>query len=161
MVARLEFDPLQVEHDVGHVLDYARESGKFMLRAGDFHRGDRSAFERGKQDAAKRIADRVAVAGFKGFGDKLRVGFRGAVLVFDEGLRHFKTTVMNWHTANFRMSNLDFRLKTKRLGQSKSENLNSKFLLSAGLPLTSAASRLATETQGPTAQLQKLAAGRE
>src|SRR6266446_9828187 len=31
---------------------------------------------------------------------------------------------------------------------------------SAGLPLTSAASRPATETQGPTAQLQKLVAGR-
>src|SRR2546423_10627966 len=31
----------------------------------------------------------------------------------------------------------------------------------AGLPLTSAASRPATETQGPTAQLQKLVAGRE
>ena len=33
-------------------------------------------------------------------------------------------------------------------------------MLSAGLPLTSAASHQATETQGPTAQLQKLVAGR-
>jgi hypothetical protein len=33
-------------------------------------------------------------------------------------------------------------------------------ILNAGLPLTSAASRPATETQGPTAQLQKLVAGR-
>jgi hypothetical protein len=34
-------------------------------------------------------------------------------------------------------------------------------ILFAGFPLASAASRPATETQGPTAQLQKLAAGRE
>jgi hypothetical protein len=33
-------------------------------------------------------------------------------------------------------------------------------MLFAGLPLASAASRQATEPQGPTAQLQKLAAGR-
>ena len=34
---------------------------------------------------------------FKAEDHESRVGFRGAVLVFDEGLRHFKTTVMNWH----------------------------------------------------------------
>ncbi|SRR6266436_5693520 len=40
------------------------------------------------------------------------------------------------------------------------QSLNHGILL-AGFPLASAASRPATETQGPTAQLQKLAAGRE
>jgi hypothetical protein len=43
----------------------------------------------------------VAVTGLKWFRDKTRVSFRGAVLVFDEGLRHFKTTVMNWHLLIF------------------------------------------------------------
>jgi hypothetical protein len=42
------------------------------------------------------------------------------------------------------------------------ENRKSKFYNPvAGFPLASAASRQATETQGPTAQLKKLAAGRE
>jgi hypothetical protein len=40
------------------------------------------------------------------------------------------------------------------------QSLNHGILL-AGFPLASAASRPATETQGPTAQLQKLAAGQE
>ena len=48
-----------------------------MLRAVDFDRGNGRAFERGEQDAAERIADGVAVAGLKRFGDKLGVGFRG------------------------------------------------------------------------------------
>ena len=100
MIGGFEFHPLQVEHDVGHVLDHAGQSGEFVLRAGDFHRGDGGAFERGEEHAAERVADGVAVAGLKGFGDKFGVGFRGDALVFDEGLRHFKTTVTNWHRLN-------------------------------------------------------------
>jgi hypothetical protein len=49
------------------------------------------------------------------------------------------------------MSIFDWRLKTETAEQSKFENLKSKFLLFAGFPLASAASRPATETQGPTA----------
>ena len=71
--------------------------GELMLRAGDFYRGDGRAFQRGKQDAPERISNGVAVAGFKRLGDKLGVGFCGCALVFDESLRHFKTTVTDWH----------------------------------------------------------------
>ena len=73
------------------------KGGEFVLRPGDLDRGDGSAFERGEQDAAQGIADGVAVAGFEGLGDELGVGFSGRALVFDERLRHFKTTVTNWH----------------------------------------------------------------
>ena len=73
------------------------QRAEFVLGAGDFHRGDGGAFERREQHAAERIADRVAVAGFKGLGDEFGVGFCGRRLVFDEGLGHFKTTVTNWH----------------------------------------------------------------
>ena len=97
VIGGFEFHPLQVEHDVGHVFDHAGQRGEFVLRAGDFDRGDGGAFERGEQHAAERIADGVAVAGFKGLGDELGVGFSGGRLVLDEGLRHFKTTVTNWH----------------------------------------------------------------
>ena len=75
----------------------AGQGGEFVLRAGDLHCGDGGAFERGKEHAAERIADRVAVAGLEGFGDELGVGFSGRRLVLDEGLGHFKTTVTNWH----------------------------------------------------------------
>ena len=97
VISRFELNPLQIEHDVGHVFDHAGQRGEFVLRAGDFDRGNGGAFERGKQHAAERVSDRVAVAGFKGFGDEFGVGFSGCALVLDEGLRHFKTTVTNWH----------------------------------------------------------------
>jgi len=61
---------------------------------------------------------------------------------------------------------VDLRSKNYELGNTPEGTGTSSFLtlpssfLSTGLPLTSAASRPATETQGPTAQLQKLVAGR-
>ena len=83
MIGRFEFHPLQIEHDVGHVLDHAGQGGEFVLRAGDFHRGDRGAFERRKQHAAEGISDGVAVAGLKRLGDELGVGFSGCALVLE------------------------------------------------------------------------------
>src|SRR4249919_3520528 len=53
----------------------------------------------------------------------------------------------------------NYELRNPPDGTSSFLTLPSSFL-NAGLPLTSAASRPATETQGPTAQLQKLVAGR-
>src|SRR5205085_11685824 len=98
MVLGLEFYFLQIEHDVGHVLDHARKGGELVLRPGDFYRGDRGAFERRKEHAAERISDGVTVAGLKRFGGKLGVSVSGCVLVFSESFRHFKTTVTNWHS---------------------------------------------------------------
>ena len=77
--------PLEVQHDIGHVLHDARQGSEFMLRARDLDRGDGGAFERREQHAAEGIADRVAIAGFKRLGDKLGVGFSGRALVFREG----------------------------------------------------------------------------
>ena len=63
-------------------------------------------------DELQRVADRVAVAGFKGLGNELGVGFGGGALIFGESLRHFKTTVTNWHMRilDFRLSIFDCRL---------------------------------------------------
>ena len=52
--------------------------GEFVHRAVDLDRGDGGAFERGEQHAAERVADGVAVTGFKRLGDELGVGFSGA-----------------------------------------------------------------------------------
>ena len=75
--------------------------GELMLRAGDFYRGDGRAFERGKQDAPEGIPNGVTVAGFKRLGDEFCIGICGRALVFSESLRHFKTTVTDWHLLIF------------------------------------------------------------
>ena len=53
------------------------QRAEFVLCAVDFHRGDGGAFERGKEHAAERIADRVAVAGLERFGDEFGVSLSG------------------------------------------------------------------------------------
>jgi hypothetical protein len=62
---------------------------------------------------------------------------------------------MNWHNL---ISDCEFRIADRLFFPVSGFYFPVSF--SAGLPLTSAASRPATETQGPTAQLQKLVAGR-
>ena len=87
-----EFDFLQIQNDVGHVFGNAFNRGKFVLRAVHLHGGDGRAFERGEQHAAKRVADGVAVTGFKRVGDKLGVGFGGRGFILLQPLGHFKTS---------------------------------------------------------------------
>ena len=45
VIGGLEFNPLEVEDDVGDVLDHTRECGELVLRACDFCRGDGRAFQ--------------------------------------------------------------------------------------------------------------------
>ena len=68
---------LQVQNDVGDVFHHAVDGGEFVHRAVDFDRGDGGAFQRGEQHAAERVADGVAVTGFKRLGDEFGVGFGG------------------------------------------------------------------------------------
>src|SRR5665213_2986363 len=89
---RLELDLLQVQNDVGHVLDDAVNGGELVHRAVHFQRGDGRAFERRKQHAAERVADGVAVTGFKRVGDEFRVGGGGGGLFLLQPLGHFKTS---------------------------------------------------------------------
>ena len=62
-------DALDVEHDVGHVLEHARQRGEFVQHALDLDRGDRRALQRGQQHAAQRIAERQAEAALERLGD--------------------------------------------------------------------------------------------
>ena len=48
VIVGFELHLLQVENDVGHVLDHAGQSGELVLGAGNFDRGDGGAFERAK-----------------------------------------------------------------------------------------------------------------
>ena len=74
---RLEQDLLEVQDDVGDILDDAVDGGELVHRAIDLDGADGGAFEGGEEHAAERVADGVPVAGFKRLGDELGVGFRG------------------------------------------------------------------------------------
>jgi hypothetical protein len=73
----LEEDFLEIQDDVGDVLNDTFDGGKFVHRAINFDGRDGSAFQGGQEHAAEGVADGVAVTGFKGFGDELSVGFCG------------------------------------------------------------------------------------
>ncbi len=98
----------------------------------------------------------MPVTGFKRLSHKLGVGLSGGVLVFDESFRHFKTSVTNWHSL---LGVMEYWSAEKTANPLLHDSRLHVFF--AGFPLASAASRPATETQGPTAQLKKLAAGQE
>src|SRR6266480_2928252 len=68
-----------------------------MLCACDFRGGDGRAFQRGKQNAPEGVPNGVTVTGFERLGSKFCVIICGCALVFTESLRHFKTTVTDWH----------------------------------------------------------------
>ena len=96
-VGELEEDLLEVEHDVGDILDHARERGELVHGALDLDAGDGGAFQRGEQHAAQRVAEGMAVAGLEGFGDELGVIALGYGFVFRQTIGHFETTEADWH----------------------------------------------------------------
>ena len=97
VVGRLEFHLLEIQDDIDDVFDHARQAGEFVGRTFDAHGGNRGPFERGKEDAAQGVAQRVAVAGLKRLGDEFCVDICGRDLVLDEGLRHLESSETNWH----------------------------------------------------------------
>ena len=66
---QLQRNLLQVEDDVGRVLDHAGNRRELVQHAVDLHRGDRRALDRREQHAAQRVADRRAEAAL----ERLRV----------------------------------------------------------------------------------------
>ena len=74
VVLDLEQGLLEVEDDVRHVLDDAREGGELVQRAFDRDVRDRGALERRQQDAAERDAERRAEATLERLAGELAVG---------------------------------------------------------------------------------------
>ena len=66
---QLQRNLLQVEDDVGRVLDHAGDRRELVQHAVDLDRGDRRAFNRRQQHAAQRVADGRAEAAL----ERLRV----------------------------------------------------------------------------------------
>ncbi len=81
---------LEIENDVGNVLDHAGKRRELVGRSGDLDRCDGRALETGEKDPAKRVAQGMAVAAVEGFRDELRVGVGGGVLVLDEAIGHLE-----------------------------------------------------------------------
>ena len=76
-VVGLEKNLFEVQHDIGDVFDNAVDGRELVHRAVHLDGADGRTFQRREQDPAQRVADRVAVAGFKRLGDELGVGFCG------------------------------------------------------------------------------------
>ncbi len=68
---------LEIQHDLGDVLDHALDGGELVHRAIHLDRSDGRPLQRGQQHPAQRVADGVAVARFKRLGDKLGIGVGG------------------------------------------------------------------------------------
>ena len=75
---------LQVEDDVGDILDDAVDGLELVVHAVDLDRRDGGALDGAEEHAAEGVADGVAVTGLEGLGDELGVGRRGAFLDFGE-----------------------------------------------------------------------------
>src|SRR5581483_9742073 len=88
---------LNVEDDVGHVLDDAGDRADLVLHALDLDLRDGAALEAGQQDAAQAVADGDAEAALERLGDELAVGVgeRRAVTVYAVG--QFQTTPSDTH----------------------------------------------------------------
>ena len=91
---QLEGNLLQVEDDVGRILDHAGDRRELMEHALDLHRRNRGAFDRRQQHAPQRVADRRAKAALEGLrvesaesiGERLTLEFEplGSLKTFPE-----------------------------------------------------------------------------
>src|SRR4029078_5482168 len=63
---QLQRNLLQVEDDVGRILDDAGDRRELVQHAVDLHRGDGRAFNRGEQHAPQGVADGGAEAALEG-----------------------------------------------------------------------------------------------
>src|SRR5436309_6781262 len=114
LTVHFEFHFLKIENDVGYVLNDPGQCGELVLRTLNFYCGDRCAFERRKQDTSEAVPNGVAVAGFERLGYELCIGICGCALIFRESLRHFKTTVTDWHILIFRSAIAGLRFETRK-----------------------------------------------
>ena len=69
----LERDLLEVEDDISHVFNHALQRRELVQNALDTHRGDRGSFNRGEENAPKRVADRGAESAFERLGNETPV----------------------------------------------------------------------------------------
>ena len=86
-VVQLQHHALQVQQDVDDVFLHAVERRVLVQHAGDLHLGRRVAGHRRQQHAAKRVAERVAVAALERLHHDLGVERRRRLHIDDAGLQ--------------------------------------------------------------------------
>ncbi len=88
----LESNLLQVQDDVGDVLEHARDRREFMpdLLVHDPQRGDRDALKRRQQDPTECIAESEAEAPLERLDDETAIPIRRNRLIGGDPLRHLK-----------------------------------------------------------------------
>ncbi len=106
-------DLLQVEDDVGHILDDAVDGLELVVDALDLDRADGAALDGAEQHAAEGIADRVAITGLEGLGDEL--GVRGGRTLFN--LRELGGNFELSETLGHGMGDLDFKRRDFGTGE--------------------------------------------
>src|SRR5438552_10414975 len=106
-----EADALDVEHDVGDVLEDAGHRGEFVQHALDLHRSDCGALQRREEDAAQRVAERQPETALKRLGDDdgdtpgIVAMLDSELLRLDQGLPVF----LNYHGSDL-MTKAQFNL---------------------------------------------------
>src|SRR6266436_3146558 len=92
VVDRFKFYLLQIQDDVGYVLNDPGEGSKLVLRPSNPNGSNSSSFQRRQKNSAQRVANGVAIPCLKRFGDEFGVGFSCASLIFSEAFRHLETS---------------------------------------------------------------------
>src|SRR5262249_20850589 len=93
----LHHQALDVEDDVGDVLDPAGDGGDFVLHALDLDLGNGAALKAGQQDTAQAVADRHAEAALERFGAEFAVGVGKRVAFADHAVGQLQATPSNTH----------------------------------------------------------------
>ena len=88
----LHHQALDVEDDVGDVLDDAGNGGDLVLHALDLDAGDGAAFQAGEQDAAQAVAHGDAEAALERLDGELAVGVREGLAIAGNAIGQFQTT---------------------------------------------------------------------
>jgi hypothetical protein len=92
VVDRFKFYLLQIQDDIGYVLNDPGEGSKLVLRPSNPNGSNSSSFQRRQKNSAQRVANGVAIPCLKRFGDEFGVGFSCACLIFSEAFRHLETS---------------------------------------------------------------------
>jgi hypothetical protein len=83
-------DFLQVQDDVGDILDNSIDRLKLVVNAVDLDGGNGGTFNRAEENTTQRIADRVTVTGLERLSDELGIGRRRAFLDLGEFAGQFE-----------------------------------------------------------------------
>ena len=100
----LDHQRLDVEHDVGHVLDDAGQRGELVLGAVELDPGDRAPLQARQEDPAEAVADRHAEAALERLGNELAVRRGQRRPVADHLTGKLKSPPSNTHGISLRES---------------------------------------------------------